>query len=309
VGVVFRPQIAPEHLASAARAADAAGLDELWLWEDCFLAGGISAAAIALASSERLTVGIGVLPVPMRNVAITAMEIATLDRAYPGRVRIGLGHGVQDWMAQIGERVASPMTLLREYVTVLAALLRGERITHDGRYVKLTDVGLDWPPHTNIELLIGAERPRTLELSGEIGSGTVITGGTSPDELTEALRHVEAGRAKSNASEPHSTVVYLICATGPDAAERARDEVAFWKLDPAEDRAVHGSAEDIAAGANRWIAAGADTIVFQPGADVVIEEFVDVIGAVQPLLAARQPTAARPASRRATGSRNGEQDT
>ncbi|HEV7855048.1 MAG TPA: LLM class flavin-dependent oxidoreductase, partial [Mycobacterium sp.] len=88
VGAVFRPQSAPERLAGAARAADAGGLDELWLWEDCFLAGGISAAAIALANSQRLKVGIGVLPVPMRNVALTAMEIATLDRAYPGRIRV-----------------------------------------------------------------------------------------------------------------------------------------------------------------------------------------------------------------------------
>src|SRR6185437_1768632 len=140
----------------------------------------------ALANSERLTVGIGVLPVPMRNVAITAMEIATLDRAYPGRIRIGLGHGVQDWMAQIGEKVASPMTLLREYVTVLSALLRGERVTYDGRYVKLTDVGLDWPPAPSTELLVAAEGPRTLALSGELGSGTVITAGTSPDGLREA---------------------------------------------------------------------------------------------------------------------------
>ena len=288
VGAVCRPQLAPERLAAVASAADAAGLDELWLWEDCFLAGGISAAAIALANSERLTVGIGVLPVPMRSVAVTAMEIATLDRAYPGRIRVGLGHGVQDWMAQIGEKVASPMTLLREYVTALSSLLRGERVTFDGRYVKLTDVGLDWPPRTNIELLIGAERPRTLELSGEIGSGTVITGGTSPDELTAALRHVEIGHTKNIAAEPHSTVVYVICATGPDAAQRARDEVAFWGLDPDGVRAVHGAAEDIAAGALRWIAAGADTVVFQPDADTDTVEFIDFIARkVQPLIAAR----------------------
>jgi alkanesulfonate monooxygenase SsuD/methylene tetrahydromethanopterin reductase-like flavin-dependent oxidoreductase (luciferase family) len=192
---------------------------------------------------------------------------------------------------------------------VLTSLLGGERVTFDGRYVKLTDVGLDWPPETNIELLIGAERPRTLELSGEIGSGTVITGGTSPDGLSEALRHVATGRAKREASVPHSTVVYVICGTGADAARRAHDEVVFWELDPAQDRAVHGSAEDIAAAATRWIDAGADTIVFQPPADVDIQEFVGVIGGVHPLIATRQPTAARPASRRATGSRNGEQDT
>jgi alkanesulfonate monooxygenase SsuD/methylene tetrahydromethanopterin reductase-like flavin-dependent oxidoreductase (luciferase family) len=287
VGAVFRPQTAPERLAAAASAADDAGLDELWLWEDCFLAGGISAAAIALANSETLTVGVGVMPVPMRNVAVTAMEIATLDRAYPGRIRIGLGHGVQDWMAQIGEKVASPMTLLREYVPVLSSLLRGGRVTFDGRYVKLADVGLDWPGRTSIELLIGAERPRTLELSGEIGSGTVITGGTSPDGLREALAHVATGRAKSDASVAHSTVVYLICGTGPDAARQAHDEVAYWKLNPADDRAVYGSPKDIAAGATRWIDAGADTIVFQPPAGVDIEEFVDVIGRVKPMIAAR----------------------
>lgn len=286
VGAVLRPQVAPERIAATARAADAAGLDELWLWEDCFLAGGISAAAIVLANSDRLTVGIGVLPVPMRNVALTAMEIATLDRAYPGRIRVGVGHGVQDWMAQIGEKVASPMTLLREYVTVLDALLRGERVIHDGRYVRIDDVGLDWPPSTSVEILIGAERPRTLELSGEIGSGTVITGGTSPDELREAMRHVATGRAKGTASHRHSTVVYLICATGPDAAKQARDEVEFWKLDPAEDRAVYGTPQEIAAGAARWIDAGADTVIFQPSADTDPEEFVDVIGRqVQPLIA------------------------
>lgn len=284
VGAVLRPQVAPERIAATARAADAAGLDELWLWEDCFLTGGISAAAIVLANSDRLTVGIGVLPVPMRNVAVTAMEIATLDRAYPGRLRVGVGHGVQDWMAQIGERVASPMTLLREYVTVLDALLRGERVRHDGRYVKIDDVGLDWPPAGPIEILIGAERPKTLELSGEIGSGTVITGGTSPDQLRDAMQHVAAGRAKRSESQPHSTAVYLICATGSDAAQRARDEVEFWKMDPTEDRAVYGTPEEIAAGAARWIDAGADTVIFQPSADDDPEEFVDVIGRhVQPL--------------------------
>ncbi|WP_123024234.1 LLM class flavin-dependent oxidoreductase [Mycolicibacterium stellerae] len=285
VGAVFRPQTAPERIASVARAADASGLHELWLWEDCFLAGGISAAAIALANSQRLKVGIGVLPVPMRNVALTAMEIATLDRAYPGRIRVGVGHGVQDWMAQIGEKVASPMTLLREYVTVLSALLRGDRVTFDGRYVQLTDVSLDWPPDSAIEVLLGAEKPRTLALSGELGSGTVITGGTSPDGLRDALRHVAAGAADHGGVKRHSTVIYVICASGPDAARQVRDELAYWNLDGSQDVAAYGKAEDIAAAAERWIDAGADTIVFQPPADVDAEDFVGVIGRdVQPLL-------------------------
>jgi alkanesulfonate monooxygenase SsuD/methylene tetrahydromethanopterin reductase-like flavin-dependent oxidoreductase (luciferase family) len=102
--------------------------------------------------------------------------------------------------------------------------------------------------------------------------------------MREALRHVATGRGRSQTSEPHSTVVYVICGTGPDAARLARTEVEFWKLDPADGRAVHGSAEEIAAGARRWIDAGADTIVFQPHPDADLDEFIDVIGAARPLI-------------------------
>ena len=116
LGAVFRPQLPPEKLRDVARAADAAGLEELWLWEDCFLEGGVSAASAALAWTERLRVGIGLLPVPLRNVAVTAMETATLDRLFPGRFTLTVGHGVQDWMGQVGARAESPVTLLREYL-------------------------------------------------------------------------------------------------------------------------------------------------------------------------------------------------
>ena len=85
--------------------------------------------------------GIGLLPVPLRNVAITAMEVATLDRMFPGRLSVGVGHGVQDWMAQVGARVGVAADAAAEYVDALRALLRGERVTTDGRYVRLDDVG------------------------------------------------------------------------------------------------------------------------------------------------------------------------
>ncbi|BBY65552.1 LLM class flavin-dependent oxidoreductase [Mycolicibacterium helvum] len=286
VGCVFRPQYPPEDLVAAARAADAAGLDEIWLWEDCFASGGISAAAIALANSSRLSVGVGVLPAPMRNVALTAMEIATLERTYPGRVRIGLGHGVQDWMTQIGAKVASPMTYLREYFGCLTALLRGETVNYTGRYVSLSNVCLEWPPSPDIEVLVGATGAKTLQLSGELASGTVISSGTSPDALRQSLRHVEAGRQLRPVREPHSVVVYIVCTTGPDAKADALAEVKHWEFDPTLDITAHGTAAEIAHAARRWVDAGADTIVLQPTAGADIEAFATFVGSdVQPLLA------------------------
>src|SRR6202171_1113461 len=65
-------------------------------------------------------VGLGVLPTPLRNVVATAMEIATLEAMFPGRLRVGIGHGVQDWMRQGGAPAASPLTLMREYGGALA---------------------------------------------------------------------------------------------------------------------------------------------------------------------------------------------
>ena len=63
LGVVFTADRPPEELPAFAPAAAAAGLDELWVWEDCFLAGGVSASATALAVTESITVGLGVMPI------------------------------------------------------------------------------------------------------------------------------------------------------------------------------------------------------------------------------------------------------
>jgi alkanesulfonate monooxygenase SsuD/methylene tetrahydromethanopterin reductase-like flavin-dependent oxidoreductase (luciferase family) len=265
LGTVFLPQLPPERLRAVARAADEAGLEELWLWEDCFLESGIASAAAALAWTERLRVGVGLLPVPLRNVALTAMESATLHRLFPGRVTIGVGHGVQRWMAQVGARVESPLTLLREYLAALRALLAAEQVTVDGRYVRLDKVALDWPPTGPVAVLAGAEGPRSLRLCGEAADGTILTAGVSPEGVRQARRLIDEGRAAGGRTGDHPVTVYLLAATGPHAAERMAAARRSWGV--TDEVGVAGAAETVAAAVRRWAEAGADTVVLQPTAD------------------------------------------
>ncbi|MGW5176422.1 LLM class flavin-dependent oxidoreductase [Streptomyces sp. NPDC004082] len=267
LGAVFRPQLPPERLRALARLADDAGLDELWLWEDCFLEGGISTAAAALAWTERLRVGVGLLPVPLRNVALTAMEAATLHRLFPGRAVLAVGHGVQDWMGQVGARAESPVTLLREYLAALRALLGGERVTTDGRYVKLDGVALDWPPAPGVPVLAGVTGPRSLRLSGEAADGTVLTAATAPDGVRRARLLIDEGRAAAGRTDPHRIVVNLHTATGPGAAARLRAEIEANGEDTVREHGVAGDASAVAEAVRRLADAGADTVVLQPTAD------------------------------------------
>jgi alkanesulfonate monooxygenase SsuD/methylene tetrahydromethanopterin reductase-like flavin-dependent oxidoreductase (luciferase family) len=267
LGAVFRPQLPPERLRTIARLADESGLEELWLWEDCFLEGGISAASAALAWTERLRVGIGLLPVPLRNVALTAMEAATLERMFPGRAILAAGHGVQSWMEQVGARPESPVTLLREYLDALRALLRGERLTTDGRYVKLDGVALDWPPARPVRVVAGVTGPRSLRLSGEAADGTLLTASTAPEGVRQARVIIDEGRRAAGRTDSHPVVVYLHAATGPDAAARLRAEIERNGEDPVPEHGVAGDAATVAKAVQRLADAGADRVILQPTAD------------------------------------------
>jgi alkanesulfonate monooxygenase SsuD/methylene tetrahydromethanopterin reductase-like flavin-dependent oxidoreductase (luciferase family) len=268
LGAIHLPQNPPESLRGAARAADEAGLEELWLWEDCFLYGGLSAAAAALAWTSNVRIGVGITPVPFRNVALAAMEIATLRRMFGERAIVGIGHGVQEWMGQVGARAESPMTLLREYASALRALLDGETVTTKGRYVSLDAVKLDWPPAPAPPLVIGATGPKTLRLAGELGDATILTASTTIDGVRAARQHIN--------SSTNRVIVFVQAATGPGAERRVN-----------EPDALAGDAAAIAAGVQRFADAGADSVILQPTEDEPDpESFVRFVAQeVRPLVA------------------------
>ena len=196
VGAMFRCLLPPERLIPFARLVDDLGLDELWLVEDCFWAGGIASTATALAVTERVTVGLGVAPAVVRNPAVLAMEFAALARLHPGRFVAGIGHGVQSWMGQIGARAASPLAALSETIEVVRRLLRGESVNVDGRHVHLADVGLVYPAHDLPPVLAGVTGPRSLAMAGIVADGVLLPEYSSPAYI-EAARRLMANPAAS----------------------------------------------------------------------------------------------------------------
>lgn len=169
------PRTFPAALVTdVARRLEAGGADDLWIIEDCFYTSGPSLVAAALASTERLTVGLGIVPAVARTAAVTAMEFATLDALAPGRFLPGIGHGVQEWMGQMGVRPKSPLTALDEVTTAVTRLLAGESVTFDGQTVQLQDVKLEAPPATAPPILLGVQGPKSMALAGRVAGGLVL---------------------------------------------------------------------------------------------------------------------------------------
>ncbi|WP_243755500.1 LLM class flavin-dependent oxidoreductase [Agrococcus sp. TF02-05] len=219
LSLIIPPDVAPERFVPIGRAAESVGVDELWVWEDCFAESGSATAAALLAATERVRVGIGLMPVPLRAVALTAMEIATLERIAPGRVLPGVGHGVLEWMGQAGVRAQSPLTLLREHAEALRRLLAGEAVSVEGRYVQLDRVQLRWPPADRPLLYLGAQRPKTLALAAELADGVILAGDATPESTRAAVDAIRSVRAERGLDAPFEVVQFRGVRADASAAE------------------------------------------------------------------------------------------
>lgn len=285
IGAIFNPYThTPDEFREAVLVAEREGLPELWIWEDCFRTSAFGAASAALAWTEQLRIGIGIAPLPLRNVAATAMEIATVERLFPGRLLPGVGHGVLEWMGQIGVRAASPLTLMREYVPALRGLLAGELVDVAGRYVTLDGVRLDYPPATAPLVYAAAEGPKTLRLSGEVADGTVLDSGHTPAEVRVAVDAIREARSDAGRGGTHDVVSYVRAAFGPDAEARALAD-AGDKPDPHE-RVVWGDPAAVAHSLRAFFDAGVDDAVLLPVSRVDLAEFYAGAAEISRLVAA-----------------------
>lgn len=232
VGVMFPCRLPAKRLLALVQEAERLNLDQVWLVEDCFYGGAVATASAALAASERVTVGIGIMPAVARNPAFLAMDIATMAALHPGRLVVGLGHGMPDWMRQVGAYPQSPLAALEETLTAVRMLLAGAPVTMTGRYVRLRDVQLTFPPTIVPPVLAGVRSPRSLALAGRAADGTILAEPATPEYVRAALDNINLGTGGpigARAGAGHMIVTYNWLAMDDDpvlVGEQAREALA-----------------------------------------------------------------------------------
>ncbi|GEL16568.1 LLM class flavin-dependent oxidoreductase [Pseudonocardia asaccharolytica] len=303
LGILLISTTPPERLPELARLCEELGFDEIWLAEDYFFYGGFTGVGQALAATERIRVGLGVVSCVARHPAVAAMEIASLGRAFPGRFLSGIGHGVPAWVQQMGLAPRSPMRALEEAVTAIRTLLTTrEPQTSEGTYFTLRDVALFHPPLANVPLYLGVIGEKGCELAGRIADGNVLSV-LAPTEYVSWARSLGLrGMSQAGRSGSFSVPTFVLTAVDHDRARArtaVRQSLAFYLnavgptpltgvigindmvaeliaaggyealLDGMPDDwvdvlAISGTPDEAAARIEQYWAAGADSVILSP---------------------------------------------
>jgi 5,10-methylenetetrahydromethanopterin reductase len=184
--------------------AESRAFDAVWQAESRLVREATVPLAAYASVTGRIKVGSGVSDCWSRNPARLAATFSTLDDLAPGRVLLGVGAWWDPLAAKVGITRSHPLTVMREVVTVVRALLANERVTFHGEWVHLTGVELDYVYQErrpkDVPIYIGATGDKMLELAGEIADGVVLNYLVSPDYNERALHHLTSGLERAGRS-------------------------------------------------------------------------------------------------------------
>ncbi len=191
--------------------AEASGLNGVSFSEHCGFHDAIVPSALYLHATSDIEVGVMGLSGAERHPALLAMELASLAEIGPGRVRVQVGTGAPTMLRQICANMYHPVLRTRSLVEVLRPLLAGENLTGafpSGSFDKfglIRTEGIDILPieGTIIPIDVMAIRPAMLKLAAQVGDGVMLTGGTSAEYLSYAVKIIEkeltaAGRKRED---------------------------------------------------------------------------------------------------------------
>lgn len=213
-----RPAELPEVIEQA-RQAEADGFATAWA-PNIFGLDGITVCALAGQVTERIELGTAVVPSYPRHPTTMAQQALTANAACQGRFTLGIGLSHPVVVEQIlGMSYDKPFSHMREYVEVIAPLLRGETVAHQGEEFRVqAQLGFSGSEPTS--LMIAALAPRMLGLAGAQTDGTItwMTGiKTIRDHVVPKIR-ASADRAGRPAPRVVCGLPIAIC----DDVEHAR---------------------------------------------------------------------------------------
>jgi len=193
-----------DGLVAAAKSYEAAGFPSVWM-ANIFGLDAINALAIVGRETRTIELGTAVVPTYPRHPFAIAQQALTTQAASRGRFALGIGLShkivIED---MLGFSYDKPARHMREYLKVLAPLLRGEGVQFKGEQYRVA-AALQVPGATKVQLLVAALGPTMLRLTGELADGT-ITWMTGPKTISS---HIVPGlrEATKAAGKPDSRVV------------------------------------------------------------------------------------------------------
>ena len=191
------------------------------------------------AQTSRIGLGAAVLQIPARTPAMTAMTATTLDILSDGRFHLGLGvSGPAVSEGWHGVRFNPTLARTREYVEIVRAALRGERVDHQGQQytVPLAGTGhrplrLSVRPARDVPIYLAAVGPKGTELAGEIADGW-LAAFFSPEHSAARVAAIRAARQAAGRQRGRFDVIATVpVSIGDDpqtAADHLRDYFALY---------------------------------------------------------------------------------
>lgn len=150
--------------------------------------------AFVAAATERVRLGVAVVPLIITDPITLAKQSATIDLLSNGRFELGVGAG---WLLEEGEALGRPTdhrhARLEETIDVLRLAWTRSTFSYDGRFVKIPEVGVHpQPPQgERLPLWIGGQGDGAVRIAAERGTGLFIWQQT-PERVAEYGRKLRA---------------------------------------------------------------------------------------------------------------------
>ena len=149
-----------------------AGLDHVWL-ANIFSFDAITTLALIGRETSRVRVGTAVTPTYPRHPGALAQQAMTTAAATDNRFTLGIGLSHQVVIENMfGMSYDKPAKHMREYLSVLIPLLRGETASFQGDQYQVNGLTLDIPGGTDVPVVVAALGPAMIKLTAEMADGT-----------------------------------------------------------------------------------------------------------------------------------------